>query len=138
MLLSLHRYPSNSQQARLQPLVVPSCGCVSDTAAFAAGRPTAQLCQGINIWVWVKNRYPGKWKQRPKHVVPWWFDFDPHPYAVKQTTTRCRNLLAPPPPRPKSLRRPGDRAPCCLARGSYRCLLPKDGGSYSKGIESWP
>ena len=35
------------------------------------------------IWLWIKNRYPkwhpGKWKQRLKFVVPWWFNFDPYP-----------------------------------------------------------
>ena len=25
------------------------------------------------------KRNPGKWNQRLKHAVPWWFYFDPHP-----------------------------------------------------------
>ena len=39
------------------------------------------------IWLWVKNWAipkwnPGKWQHGPKPVVPWWFNFDPHPFET--------------------------------------------------------
>ena len=36
-------------------------------------------------WLWVRNAYPkrnpGKWNQRLKPAVPWWFYFDPYPHV---------------------------------------------------------
>ena len=46
--------------------------------------PPCKAGPDLYIWPWVKNmcpkRNPGKWKNGPKPVVRWWFNFDPYPY----------------------------------------------------------
>ena len=56
----------------------------SDSPHFTQGKSTPLFNKLVGLmWLRVKNRYPkwhtGKWKQGPKPVVSWWFNFDPYP-----------------------------------------------------------
>ena len=47
-----------------------------------SSQPNADFMK-THKWLWVKHRHPewnpAKWIQRPKPVVPWWFNVDPYP-----------------------------------------------------------